>query len=62
MKTPLYNFDPLEPNFYIVILWFAGVYIIVSVLVLLKKIDCGRLLDLPRRGGSNEYPRSVFWA
>ena len=27
-KTRLYNFDPLKPHFYIVKLWFTGVYII----------------------------------
>ena len=27
-KTCLYNFDPLKPHFYIVKLWFRGVYII----------------------------------
>ena len=27
MKTSLYNFDPLKPNFYIVKLGFTGVYI-----------------------------------
>ena len=25
-------------------------------------IDCGYSLEPPRRGGSNEYPQSVFWA
>ena len=27
---------------------------------LLKNIDCGYLLDPPRRGGSKEYPQSMF--
>ena len=27
---------------------------------LLKNIDCGYLLEPPRRGGSNEYPQSMF--
>ena len=27
---------------------------------LLKNIDCGYLLELPRRGSSNEYPQSMF--
>ena len=36
MKTRLYNFDPLKPQFYIVNLGFTGVYII--FLILLKKI------------------------
>ena len=25
-----------------------------------QNIDCGYSLDPPRRGGSNEYPQSVF--
>ena len=24
-------------------------------------IDCGYTLEVPRRGGSNEYPQSMFW-
>ena len=59
-KTCLYNFDPLKPHFYIVKLGFTGVYII--FLFLLKNIDCGYSLEPPRRGGSNEYPQSMFWA
>ena len=31
-------------------------------LFLLKNIDCGYWLEPPRRGGSNEYPQSMFWA
>ena len=31
-------------------------------LFLLKNIDCGYSLEPPRRGGSNEYPQSMFWA
>ena len=29
-----------------------------------QNIDCGYSLEppRPRRGGSNEYPRSMFWA
>ena len=59
-ETCLYNFDPLKPHFYIVKLGFTGVYII--FLILLKNIDCGYLLEPPLRGGSNEYPQSMFWA
>ena len=25
-----------------------------------QNIDCGYLLEPPRRGGSNEYPQSIF--
>ena len=27
-----------------------------------QNIDCGYLLEPPRRGGSNEYPQSMFSA
>ena len=50
---------PLEPHFYIVKLVFTGVYII--FIIWLKTIDCGYSLEPPRRGGSNEYPQSMFW-
>ena len=59
-KTYLYNFDPLNPHFYIVKLGFIGVYII--FLISAQNIDCGYSLEPPRRGGSNEYPQSMFWA
>ena len=59
-KTRLYNFDPLKPHFYIVKLGFTGVYII--FLISVQNIDCGYSLEPPRRGGSNEYPQSMFWA
>ena len=57
-KTRLYNIDPLEPHFYIVKLGFTGVYII--FLISAQNIDCGYSLEPPRRGGSNEYPQSMF--
>ena len=58
-KQRLYNFEPLESHFYIVKLGFTEVYII--FLILLKtNIDCGYSLEPPRRGGSNEYPQSMF--
>ena len=28
---------------------------------LLQNIDCGYTLEPPCRGGSNEYPQSMFW-
>ena len=31
-------------------------------LIFAQKIDCGYTLELPRRGGSNEYPQSMFWS
>ena len=57
-KTYLYNFDPLKPHFYIVKLGFTGVYI--SFLISAQSIDYGYSLEPPRRGGSNEYPQSMF--
>ena len=59
-KTCLYNFDPLKPHFYKVKLGFTGVYII--FLISTQNIDCGYSLEPPRRGGSNEYPQSMFCA
>ena len=29
-------------------------------LIFAQNIDCGYTLELPRRGGSNEYPQSMF--
>ena len=57
-KTCLYNVDPLKPHFYIVKLGFTGVYIIFHISA--QNIDCGYSLEPPRRGGSNEYPQSMF--
>ena len=57
-KTCLYNLDPLKPHFYIVKLGFTGVYIV--FLISAQNIDYGYSLEPPRRGGSNEYPQSMF--
>ena len=58
-KTCLYIFDFLIPHFYIVKLGFTGINII--FLISAKNIDCGCSLEPPRRrGGSNEYPQSMF--
>ena len=59
-KTRLYNFDSLKPHFYIAKLGFTGVNII--FLISAQNIDCGYSLEPPHRGGSNEYPQSMFWA
>ena len=59
-KTCLYKFDPRKPHFYIVKLGFTGVYIIFHISA--RNIDCWYWLEPPRRGGSNEYPQSLFWA
>ena len=57
-KTYLYNFDPLQPHFYILKLGFTGVYIIPQISA--QNIDCGYSLVPPRRSGSNEYLQSMF--
>ena len=54
----LYTFDPLKPHFYIVKLGFTRVYII--FLIFAQNKDCGYSLEPPPRGGSNEYPQSMF--
>ena len=59
-KTCLYIFEPLKPHFYIVKLGFTGVCII--FLIFAQKLNCEHSLEPPRRGGSNEYPQSMFWA
>ena len=59
-KTCLYIFDLLKPHFYIVKLGFTGVIII--FLISAQNKDCGYSLEPPRRGGSNEYSQSMFWA
>ena len=58
-KTYLYIFDPLKPHFYVVKLGFTGVYII--FLIFAQKHILWYSLEPPHRGGSNEYPQSMFW-
>ena len=57
-KTCPCNIYPLKPNFYIVKLGYAGVYLF--FLFLLQNIYCWYSLEPPRRGGSNVYPQSMF--
>ena len=56
----MYKFDPHKPHFCIVKLGLQGYTLF--ILFLLENIDCGYSLEPPRRGGSNEYPQSMFWA
>ena len=51
------NVYPLESQFYIAKLGYAGVYLF--FLFLLQNIGCGYSLEA-RRGGSNMYPQSMF--
>ena len=59
-KICLCNVDPLKPHLYIVKLGFAGEYII--FLISAQKHRLRYSLEPPRRGGSNEYPQSIFCA
>ena len=59
-KTCLYDIDPLKPHFYTVKLGFTGVYVI--FLISAQKHRLWYSLEPPHRGGSNEYPQSMFWA
>ena len=34
----------------------------VIFLIFVQNIDCGYTLEPPQRGGSNEYPQSMFWS
>ena len=36
--------------------------LIILFLIFAQNIDCGYTLEPPRRGGSNEYPQSMFWS
>ena len=36
--------------------------ILIFFLIFAQNIDCGYTLEPPRRGGSNEYPQSMFWS
>ena len=57
-KTCLYNSDPIAPHFYTGN-WGLLEYTL-FFLFLFKNIDCRYTLEPPRRGGSNEYPQSLF--
>ena len=59
-KTYPRNVYPLKPNFSIVKMGFAGVYLF--FLFLIQNIICMYSLEPPQQGGSNVYPQSMFWA
>ena len=40
---------------------FSG-KILTFFLIFAQNIDCGYTLEPPRQGGSNEYPKSMFWS
>ena len=60
MKTYLYNFDPLEPHFYIVKLGFTGVNIIFLISAQKHRLWVLVRTASARRGSCNEYPQSMF--
>ena len=57
-KTCLYNFGPLTLLLYSKTGVYRGIryFFFISA----QNIDCGYSLEPPRRGGSNEYPQSMF--
>ena len=40
---------------------FHGIFFFIF-LIFAQNIECGYTLEPPRRGGSNEYPQSMFWS
>ena len=40
----------------------VGRNFLIFFLIFAQNIDCGYTLEPPRRGGSNEYPQSMFWS
>ena len=60
MITGPCNEHPFTSHFYIVKLGFTRVYIF--FLCLIQNIDQGYSIEPPQWGGSNVYPRSMFWA
>ena len=40
---------------------FSRNVLIYFFIIFAQNIDCGYTLEPPRRGGSNEYPQSMFW-
>ena len=53
-------FTPIKSHFYIVKLVYRGIHQFSYFCS--KTLDCGYSLEPPRRGGSNEYSQSMFWA
>ena len=41
---------------------FSRIFFFIFFLIFAQNIDFGYTLELPRRGGSNEYPQSMFWS
>ena len=58
IRLCLYNVDPLKPHFYIE---KSGIYKVIHYFFFISaQKHSGYSLEPPRRGGSNEYPQSMF--
>ena len=57
-----YENTPIQINrkFHLQKLKIFGEKNLIFIIFLLKNIDCGYSLEPPQRGGSNEYPQSMF--
>ena len=49
-------------NFLVVKMQIFTGKILIFFLIFAQNIDCVCKLEPPRRGGSNEYPQSMFWS
>ena len=47
---------------YTEIMKISNIFFFVFFLIFAQNIDYGYTLEPPRRGGSNEYPQSMFWS
>ena len=43
-------------------IFFSVEFFFYIFLIFAQNIDCGYSLELPHRGGFNEYPESMFWS
>ena len=48
-------------HFFVVKMKVFSWKIVIFFLIFPQNIDCGYTLELPLRGGSNEYPQLMFW-
>ena len=39
-----------------------NIFFLLFFLIFAQNIECGYTFEPPRRGGSNEYPQSMFWS
>ena len=62
-SLPVVSTVPVSDNsLYILSLKIFSRIVFNIVLIFAQNIDCGYTLEPPRRGGSNEYPQSMFWS